>query len=45
VGDTLKDMAVSEVRGDQVMLTKQTANGEQIYVLGFRKKTVRRRRP
>ena len=45
MGDTLKDMVVAEVRSDQVMLTKQTANGEQTYVLGFRKKTVRRRKP
>lgn len=39
VGDKLNDMFVTEIRNDRVMLGKESKDGEQIYVLGFRKKT------
>jgi hypothetical protein len=38
VGDGLDDMTVAEIRNDRVMLKKESKDGEQIYVLGFRKK-------
>lgn len=38
VGDRLDDMTVAEIRNDRVMLKKESKDGEQIYVLGFRRK-------
>lgn len=38
VGDPLDDMLINEIRNDRVMLKKESADGEQIYVLGFRRK-------
>ena len=38
VGDPLNDMTITEIRNDRVMLKKESTDGEQIYVLGFRKK-------
>jgi hypothetical protein len=31
-------MSITEIRNDRVMLKKESADGEQIFVLGFRKK-------
>lgn len=38
VGDKLDDMKVAEIESDRVMLKKESKDGEQIYVLGFRNK-------
>ena len=38
VGDPLDNMSITEIRNDRVMLKKESADGEQIFVLGFRKK-------
>lgn len=45
VGDPLNDMTISEIRNDRVMLKKESKDGEQIYVLGFRRKARSRASP
>ncbi|MDG2284426.1 MAG: hypothetical protein P8N43_02705 [Alphaproteobacteria bacterium] len=45
VGDTLKDMVVDEILSDRIKLKRESADGVQTYVLGFRKKGRARSKP